>query len=267
MSDNLYLRTLIPIARRAAYSVRAIRRVIICQTLAESVIREATKNIPNETGFIFEKKYDPKTGSIIYPKILEVRLGKGGETRIGYRDCDNVNSGHVHPFESGTPKALSAPMSINDSEFIRRLNTDGNGNMANNAHVIWGGNPKLKWGVGAWTYDEMLLADGTQLVKPAIPDLMYGIYSCPLEIVRDGTNKRLSELELRSIGIVFINNTKPYLKDGETIQDTTYFIKLRQWVIEASRFLESEGKFRFSYESEQYYIDKLKEINNSLKVK
>lgn len=263
MSNNIRLKILIPMTRRAAHSVRSIRRVAIYKTLAESVIREAKRNMPNETGFIFEKRYDPKTGSIVYSKILEVRLGKGGEAPIGYRDCDGVNSSHTHPITGGTPKALSAPMSFNDFEFIRNLNLN---NLANNAHVIWGGNPGLNWGVGAWTYDERLLADETRPAQPVRGDLLHGIYSCPLEIVQDGTDIRLSELELRSIGIVFINNTRPYLKDGETIQNTTYFIKLREWVIAASRFLEHGNEFRFSYESEQYYIDRLKEINSSFKI-
>lgn len=275
------------LVRRVAFNVKCVRAVRLYRTLVEEIIRETQRYTPHEVGFAFEKQYDTRTGTITYPRIKRDRWENGvwpghdGQVTIWqeHLDPNEVNTGHTHPFEDRDISLciVSSPASGADFNFIReRLHRVGGRNLGNNAHIILGRNRRIApyWAVGAWTSNERELCDGVELheldvaqSRPVDAPAGYfrvirtdppleGICSLPLTVVHDETFRPLTDAELRRVGIVYINNTKPYLSEGP--EDVGDIISLRQWVYDASRF--EKGQFRFKDESEHTYVARLTDI-------
>ncbi|MBI5046530.1 hypothetical protein HZC07_02240 [Candidatus Micrarchaeota archaeon] len=254
---NERLAVILPWVKRTAFGVRAIRQVLIYRGLLESALEAAERIAPNETGFFFEKHFDSTRATIIFSRIRSILPGKPGTSTIWYEHLDpnEVGSGHTHPLDSGSPRTLSVPLSWPDVAFIRRLHTLGSKKLGNNAHVIFGGTKAVGWGVGVWTFDEVLSSDPRSLVAPITPGLLDGIYCLPVQIVDDRTLEPLNEQELLSAGLVYTNLTRPYPSGG--IADVSDIIALREWVLAATSFIKNQSHTVFVDSPADFHLDTL----------
>jgi hypothetical protein len=249
---GLSLNHAIRVVKGAAFGVKAIRGVRLLRSVVSQSLAEAEKNAPlkvaisqrRETGYMFGKKFDPKTGVITYDKIT--RTWPAEFTRIHMpdipdRELELQNSAHSHPFDCLRENVWP---SFADPRFIRELQ----GGLATSATIIFGGGKEAdmwgrifkprqrEWGIGAWVYDERELDFKFSDLRAHLSR----IYSLPVQVIDDQSGRVLTPKELGKLGVVHIENYHPYLEPTEEKEDVSDIIALRKWFLAARTFQEAK---------------------------